>query len=235
MFSAYAILAKPEIFNSAIASIPRILLDGESEFMINMAEEFLNKNTYKNFLYMTMDNESEILRDLEMFLDVLRRLPKQGLTWEYHYWPQEDHTSTPYRSIYSGLRSIYAGWNQIPSDIIYLGLAEIKKYESSLNQNFGYDIGISPSALRVAGQELKNSNKFEEAISIFKYAIEKNPDDAMGYVKLGRAYEEKDMMLLAKDAFEKAYDIAVASSHPQVKWIKNFLDRTLENTEDIEN
>jgi predicted alpha/beta superfamily hydrolase len=234
MFAAYAVLAKPEIFNAAIASIPWIPFDGEKRYMINNIEKFLSQNEYRNFLYMTMDDESEILPDLEAFLHIFKKLTRQGLDWEYHYWPEEDHTSTPYRSIYSGLRALFKGWNQIPEDIAFKGLGEIKKHEASQKQKFGYDIGVSTAALRKAGQEHQRNNKYDEAIAIFKYAIEKQPGNAFAYVTLGRAYEENNMLQLAKEAFQKAYDLAVAAAEPQVKWIKNFLDGINQKIKDAE-
>jgi len=233
VFSAYAILAKPDIFNAAIASIPWIIYDQENRYMINHVEKFLKSNKYDNFLYMSMDNESVALPDLEIFINVLKKIPKQGLDWEYHYWPEEDHTSTPYRSICWGLRSLFKGWNQIPPDIAFKGLQAIKKHEASLNQKFGYEIGISTSALRISGQEQKRNNNYDEAIAIYKYAIEKSPNDAFAYVTLGRAYEENNRLQLAKEAFQKAYDLAVATSAPQVKWVKSFLDRINQKIKDI--
>ena len=150
--------------------------------------------------------------------------PKAGFAWEYYHWPEEDHTSTPYRSIYSGLRALYGDWYQIPDDVANKGLKEIKKYELLLNNKFGYDIGVSAFALRRAGNKFKRENKYDEAFEIFKYEIQKNPNDAFAYVTLGRAYEENNQLSLAKATFEKGYQIAVSTSHPQVLWVKNFLD-----------
>lgn len=228
MFAVYAILAKPDVFNAAIASIPWIKYDGENRYMINNVEDFLSNKEYSHFLYMTMDNESVILPDLKTFLNILKKIPRKGLEWEYHHWPEEDHTSTPYRSIYSGLRSLFGGWNHIPPDIAFRGLEEIKKYEEALNRKFGYAIGVSPPALRMAGQEHKRNKNYGEAISIFKYAIEKQPNNAFAYVSLGQAYEDNSQLELAKEAYEKGYKIALSTSHPQVKWVKNFLDRILQ-------
>jgi hypothetical protein len=90
--------------------------------MIRKVEDFLAANEYHNFLYITMDNEAFILHDLETFLDILKKFPQPGLDWEYQYWPDEDHWSTLYRSVYSGLRSLYKGRNQIPKEIIYKDL-----------------------------------------------------------------------------------------------------------------
>ena len=77
----------------------------------------------------------------------------------------------------------------------------------------------------MAGRENQNADRFDTAIAIYKYAIEKNPNDAFAYVTLGRAYEAADQLHLAKNAFEKGYQIAVTIEHPQMKWVKGFLDR----------
>jgi len=202
-------------------------------FRINNTDKFLDSNKYNSFLYMTMDNEFMILPDLEIFLNIFRKIPKKGLDWEYYYWPDEDHTSTPYRSIYTGLCSLFKGWNQIPPDIAFMGLEAIKKHEVFFNQKFGYEIGISTSALRIAGQEHQTNKNYDEAIAIYKYAVSKRPVDAMAFVTLGRAYEENNQLQSAKEAFQKAYDLAVESSHPQIKWIKNFLDRINQKLNEI--
>jgi predicted alpha/beta superfamily hydrolase len=225
MFAVHAILARPDVFHAAIASIPWVMYDGDQRFMTNNAERFLNAGKYRHFLYMTMDNESDLLPELDKFVHILKRHPREGFEWEYHYWPEEDHTSTPYRSIYAGLRAIYSGWNKIPVDAAWEGLEGIKNHEAALNKKFGYEIGVSTGALRMAGQENQNAGRFDTAVAIYQYVIDKNPEDAFAYVSLGRAYEAAGQFQKAKDAFEKAYQIAVQVSHPQTKWVKGFLDR----------
>lgn len=211
VFTAYVILAKPDVFNAGIAPIPWIIYDGENRYMINNAENFLGKNEYHNFLYMTMDNEFELLQDLKTLVNVLRRFPQQGLEWEYHFWPEEDHYSTGPRSIHSGLRSLFGGWNTIPVEVAHQGLEQIKRHEDSLNEKFGHDIEISLNALWWAGQGHMKSNQYDKAIAIFKYRVEKNPNDAFVYIDLGRAYEGDNQLKLAKQTYEKAYNIEVSS------------------------
>ena len=225
-FIVYAMFTQPELFQTGIASIPWVNYENQNRFIMDNADSILKKGKYhNNFLYMTMDNEAVLLPDLNTFIGILKDNPKPGLDWEYHHWPEEDHTSTPYRSIYSGLRALFKDWYQIPDEIADRGLDEIKAYEHTLNDRFGYDIGVSTSALGQAGARLKRENKYAEAIELFKYAIEKNPENAFGYVTLGRVYEENNQLILAKQSFEKGYQIAVSTSHPQVKWVKSYLDK----------
>jgi predicted alpha/beta superfamily hydrolase len=224
MFVAYAVLSRPALFNAGIASIPWITYDGENRFMLNNVKQFLETREYHNFLYMTMDDELDELPDFPLFVKILRENPVPGLDWEYYHWAEEDHTSTPYRSIYSGLRALFAGWSRVPEDVSAKGLKEIKQYELTLNEKFGYDIGVSGVALRLAGQSLQKQSKHKSAIAIYEYAVENDPDNAFAYVSLGRALEAGGQLERARDAFESAYRIAEATSHPQIKWIKNFLE-----------
>jgi predicted alpha/beta superfamily hydrolase len=224
MFVAYAILSRPALFNAGIASIPWIMYDGEDRFILNNVKQFLETREYNNFLYMTMDDELDVLPDFSMFVEIMRDNPVPGLDWEYHHWPEEDHTSTPYRSIYSGLRALYTTWSRIPEDVISKGVTEIRQYELTLNGKFGYNIGVSGVALRLAGQSLQKQSEYKRAIAIYEYATDKDPNNAFAYVSLGRALEADDQLKRAREAYEAAYRIAESTSHPQIKWIKNFLE-----------
>ncbi len=224
MFVTYAILSRPTLFNAGIASIPWIMYDGEERFMLNNVERFLETREYHNFLYMTMDDEVDLLPDFPLFVEILRENPVSGLDWHYYHWAEEDHMSTPYRSIYGGLRALYAPWSRIPEEAGAKGVEEIKRYEQTVNEKFGYGIGVSGTALRLAAQSLQEHSNYANAIAIYEYAAEKDPDNAFAYVSLGRAFEADDQLERAREAYESAYRIAEATSHPQIKWIKNFLD-----------
>lgn len=224
MFVTYAILSRPALFNSGIASIPWIMYDGEERFMLNNVERFLETREYRNFLYMTMDDELDLLPDFPLFVEIFRENPVSGLDWHFYHWPEEDHMSTPYRSIYSGLRALYAPWSRIPEEVSAKGVEEIKRYELTVNEKFGYDVGVSGAALRLAAQSLQEQANYASAIAIYEYATEKDPDNAFAYISLGRALEAADQLERAREAYESAYRIAEATSHPQIKWIKNFLD-----------
>jgi predicted alpha/beta superfamily hydrolase len=231
MFIAYTILSKPELFNAGIASIPWITYDGEERFILNSVKRFLETREYDNFLYMTMDDELDDLPDFPLFVGILRDNPVPGLGWEYRHWAEEDHSSTPYRSIYSGLRALYAAWNRIPEDVISKGMEEIRLYEATLKEQFGYDIGVSGSALQQAGQYLQKQSKYDSAIEVYEYAAEKDGDNAFAYVSLGRALEATNQLERAKEAYEAAYRLAEVTSHPQIKWIENFLDKVTKKIE----
>lgn len=225
MFCAYAILARPDVFNAAIASVPWITFDGKEQYMIKNTVRFLDEGEYRgHFLYMATDNEEELLPDLHMFTDILENNPKEGLDWEFYHWPEEDHYSTGQRAIYWGLRSLYRPWTAIPEEIAGGGLESVMSYEKSLTDRYGYDIGISYAGIRNAAQNLKNAGNYDTAIPLYKYAVTKRPDDAFAWVSLGRAYEESGQIDRAREAFETAYRIAVENSIPQVKWVKSFLD-----------
>ena len=227
VFTIYAVLARPDVFNAGLAPVPWIIYDNEKQYMIKHTESFLDKNDYQNFLYITMDNEYELVQDLKTLVDVLDKFPEPGLEWEYHFWPEEDHYSSGPRALHSGLRSLFRGWNTIPVHIAHQGLAPIKRHEQSLKKKFGYDIGLSMNALWWAAQGHLKSKQYDEAIAIYQYRVEKRPDDSFARVDLGIAYERNDQLDLAKRSYQKAYDIENSSAKTQPRYLKrirNFLD-----------
>ncbi len=226
LFATYAVLARPEVFDAGLASIPWVLFDGEERFMIANGKRFLEAGRHeRSFLFMTMDDESELLPELEAFVAVLRRHPSPGLRWEYRYWPEEDHHSTPYRTLYSGLRALYAPWSRIPDAVSEQGLEAIEEHEAALTTRFGYPIGISNTALRIAAQDLKGRGRAEEALAIFELACKRDPGRPFSWVALGRAYEEAGRLEAAIDVFRKAHALAVEQQHPQVGWVAGFVER----------
>ncbi len=50
--------------------------------------------------------------------------------------------------------------------------------------------------------------KFKEAIEMFQFHIQINPDAPYSYTGLGRAYEADGQLELAKEKFKKAYEMA---------------------------
>jgi predicted alpha/beta superfamily hydrolase len=231
MFVAYAVLSRPTIFNAGIASIPWIMYDNDDRFFLSNVERLLATREYNNVLYMTMDNEMDLLPDLPLFIDILRNNPIPGLDWEYHHWPEEDHASTPYRSIYSGLRCVFAPWGEIPEEVVGGGIAAVEEYEHTVNDRFGYDIGLSGTALRLAAQSLQKQSDHVGAIAIYEYAASRDPEDPYAQVSLGRALEANGQLERAQQVYEVAVRMAESQSAPQIKWIKSFLDNIKEKLE----
>jgi len=87
------------------------------------------------------------------------------------------------------------------------------------------------------GQEHIKNEQYDKAIDIFKYRVKKESNNSFFYIDLGIAYERDNQLQLAKETYEKAYNIEVSSSKPQIKRIKrikNFLDNINKKINEIE-
>jgi hypothetical protein len=226
MFAVYAVLHRPEVFDAAIASIPWVTYDGEERFLLRNAERFLSSAHHDGHaLFMAMDGEPDPLADLEALVGILRDHPRDGLRWTYRPWPEEDHTSTPHRAIHAGLRWIFDAWRTLPRETAAAGPEAVAAYERALAREYGFPLEVSPAGLRAAGQELAESGEPDRAIALFEL-------DAFALVTLGRALEEAGRLAEARTAFAEAHRLAAAQDHPQLRWVKGFLDRIEARPED---
>jgi len=123
-FALYAMLSKPEIFQTVLASSPWFpyeLSDKDADkygaecynhekgFILTSMEEFLNKRTNeKNFLFMSIGNEPGIMPYFDQALKILERKSPKGLTWKSSKWPDENHQSMLTYSLMAGLFARYS-------------------------------------------------------------------------------------------------------------------------------
>lgn len=103
----YALLSAPEVFNAYLASSPWLIYDGESKFLLKNAEKFLKKRTtQKNFLYLTVGNEPNLLPSIEAFNNILKKTAPKGLKWEYRVLKDENHNTMMGRCLQEGLQAL---------------------------------------------------------------------------------------------------------------------------------
>ena len=123
-FALYAILSKPGLFQTVLASSPWFpyeLSDEEADkygtecynhekgFIIKSMEEFLSKRANeKNFLFMSIGNEPELMPYFEQAINILERTSPKGLIWKSSKWLNENHQSMLLYSLTAGLLARYS-------------------------------------------------------------------------------------------------------------------------------
>jgi tetratricopeptide (TPR) repeat protein len=104
-------------------------------------------------------------------------------------------------------------------------MTAIKQYQTKLSGIFGYDIGINSMAIWIFCWKLMNEKKFKEAIEMFKFCVELNPNEPYVYTGLGRAYEENGQLELAKENFEIAFNMAKEQSKADLSRYSDAIER----------
>jgi len=225
-FGVYAMLARPDVFNACVTASPWIDFEGSSNYIEQNAASLLQEHSYEGrFLYMAAENDASLLPVLERLKGILEAGSPRGLNWEYHPFPDEDHSSIPVKTLFAGLRSLYRPWREVPPDVAAAGAEGLRAYRARLAAEFGYDMGLSFAALFSAGRNLLNEQDYEKAVGVFRLCIESHPERPFGYSWLGRSLESAGRLSEALEAFQDAFDTAARQRSPHMHVFQGDLDR----------
>jgi predicted alpha/beta superfamily hydrolase len=114
LFSVYALLNEPQLFNSYLAVDPSLWWD--NNFIEKVAREKLNAAAHAGKSLFITGRDAAGLK--EMGIDgmdtVLKNKAPKDLTWEIAGYPDEHHGSLRLKSVYDGLRFFYDGYIKQP-------------------------------------------------------------------------------------------------------------------------
>ncbi len=226
LFAVYTLLTKPKLFEAYIAVSPSLHWD--NLLVLKKAMKlFKSKLSLKKFLYMTMGNETrDMLLSIKNFSKILREKAPRNLKWHYEYMKKEDHGSTPHRSIYNGLETLYPGW-RLPQKSFMAGLKSIQKHYKGLSKKYGYHIPVPEYELNRLGYSLLSRKEMGKAVDIFKNNVELYPGSPNVYDSLGEAYEAANQLEEAKKNYEIACKKANEIAYPQNEIFKIHLLRVM--------
>ena len=226
LFAVYTLLTKPELFDAYIAISPSLHWD-DLLVLKKAVNLFKRKLSFKKFLYMTMGHETnDMLVSIKNFCKILKKKAPPGLKWHYTFMKNEDHGSTPHRSIYDGLEALYPGW-RLPQKRFLAGLKSIEKHYKGLSKKYGYDIPIPEYELNRLGYTLLGRKEIKKALDIFKHNVELYPGSPNVYDSLGEAYENANHLEEAKKNYEMAFRKANEVAYPNSEVFKRHLLRVM--------
>jgi enterochelin esterase-like enzyme len=205
MFCGYALLTRPNIFRAALASSPWLIYDGEEQFFLKNAENWLDEHEYgNNFLFFTGGNQPELVPSMKQLVWLLEGTAPEGLRWQYDPMVKADHGALVSKTLFAGLKELYGDWATIPDSVMAGGPPALRRYRNGLASRYGYDIGFSRLSLNRYGWNLKQEGKLEEAKAIFEYYIEAFPNAPHAYGSLGKTYEDLGEFGKARECYQRA-------------------------------
>ncbi len=218
LFTIYSLLKHQHLFANYLAIDPSLDWDGQK--LLNEAEGLLTTQKYENkSLFMslsgqlnmqdskvTIDNVMQYTTELTMFArsniafsNVVRQNAKNGLSFEWKFYPRDLHGTIPFPSIMDGLISLFK-WYQWENtdkfnspDTPKEELLSIIKYrEKKLKDHFGYSEPPYPEEiLNMSGYMNMDMEPFEKAKMYFELAIEYYPESANSFDSMADYYERK--------------------------------------------
>ncbi|QTE39659.1 alpha/beta hydrolase-fold protein [Mucilaginibacter gossypii] len=182
LFALYAKETDPLLFPGMILSSP-VTTD---RLLANLAR-FLNFNhPYNGKMFVGIGNENTSKVDL--LVANLKRQAPVWFNWANQYYPDENHFTAPYKTVFDGLKFIYWDWFIDYYENDNLTMPAIDARFQKLSDEFGYKMTPSEEFLNNCGYYQLRLNHIKNAVSIFSENVKKHPASFNAYDSLGEAY-----------------------------------------------
>jgi predicted alpha/beta superfamily hydrolase len=235
LFTIYTLINHPELFSNYVAIDPSLDWDGQK--LLAEAQDKLSSNSYKGkSLFMSLGGQlhmqdSKVTIDNVMqdksgstlfarsniaFSEIAEKNDKNGLAFDWKFYPNDLHGTISFPSIMDGLITVFEWYQMENIDKINSfetskeELSEIIKYRSQkLKDHFGYSEPPYPEELlNISGYMNMDMNQMEKAKMYFEFAIEYYPQSKNAYDSMADYYERNGDNDNAIKFVTKAFEIS---------------------------
>jgi tetratricopeptide (TPR) repeat protein len=234
LFTMYTLFNYPDLFTAYIAGSPWFQFN-DQYWLKNIEKMAKVRKADDKFLFMTVGKD-----EAELTLDTFKALEKwmndnpfAGLSWK-SIWVEGDHGSMVGRNIYDGLQFIFSGWRPSNEAIMNADLNEIKNYLKTrlakwAKYGFDEDDILPEQMVNRLGYYLLQTKKFENAVEIFSYNIERFPKSFNAHDSLAEAY----MIMGDKENAIKYYKLAAELNPGDTDYAKRVLKNSMDKLREL--
>jgi uncharacterized protein len=204
LYVLYNFLLYPDLFNAYIAASP--MLNWCTDFFINKTKSFLKDNPGLNKkLYISYGDLDyvEVLSHIKDYEGLLQAFPA-NLKWKMEMVENTGHV--PSITLNNALLFFFSGIT-LTNDIKKYSVPEMISYYDKLSGEYGFTVIPGADALFDIAMDLKNEKRYDEAIDRFKFLISLYPASETYFFYLGKTYQEKGDIVLAKENYNKSLSI----------------------------
>lgn len=210
-----AFLQKPELFNAYIANSPFFAMDRGEHKLTEKLSSFLQKDQPKHhFIYSSIGDEPTLLPRYQKFIDGLQTSKDQSLHWHSAIFEDEEHMSTPARTLNPALQFIFAKQRVMPaSELAQQGPQAIRQhFERMSKEVYGYPVSAANSLNRLGYHLIYFEKDLPKAIKVFENNANWYPDSAPALDALAFAYSRNKEYEKAIEISNKAISLVPAES-----------------------
>jgi predicted alpha/beta superfamily hydrolase len=240
LFTIYTLLKHPHLFANYLAIDPS--LDWDNQKLLNKAEEVLSTQKYENkSLFMSLSGQlhmqnstitiDNVMQDTTYFTlfarsnitfsKLVRQNAKNGLSFDWRFYPNDIHGTIPFPSISDGLISLFEWYQMENTDKINSFdtskeelLNIIKHREQKLKDHFGYSEPPYPEELlNMSGYMNMDMQQTEKAKMYFELSIEYYPESANASDSMADYYEAQGDFTNAIKYVNKAFALSGNESY----------------------
>ena len=221
-FIGYTLLAEPDLFDAFLAVSPYLMF--AENLVVNKSAENLKPFKDTKYFYMTVGNEARYFETLEEYASIMKEKAGESVEFKYVKMPEEDHGTTPYLTVFSGLKFIFSGWG-LPPEMMQKDLAAIDAHYKKVSEKYGIEVATPELIINALGYRYLQASDFENAIATFKQNVERYSGSANVYDSLGEAFENNGEAEQAAKNYEKAVKLGEKNGDPNLPVYKTNLER----------
>ncbi len=221
-FIGYTLLAKPKLFDAYLAVSPAMMY--ADNYVVKEASAKLKPFKDTKYFYMTVGNEDRYFESLEEYASIMKEKAGESVEFKYVKMLEEDHGTTPYITVFSGLKFIFAGW-QLPREMLQEDLEDIDNHYMQVSLRYGIDVQTPEAVINALGYGYLQAEDFDKAIATFQTNVERYPGSANVHDSLGEAYEKHGLPEQAAASYQKAVSLGEKNGDVNVPVYKTNLER----------
>ena len=200
-FAGYALLAEPDLFDAYLAVSPALMF--ADNYVVNETSEKLKPFRDTKYFYMTVGNEKQYFEALDQYASIMNEKAGERMEFKYVKMMDEDHGTTPYLTVFSGLKFIFSDL-VLPLELLRADIDAIDDHYRKASKKYGMEASTPEFAINALGYNYIRMGDLEKAIATFKANVERYPGSANVYDSLGEAYERNGKPGLASENYKKA-------------------------------
>jgi len=204
-FASYALIAKPKLFDGYIAVSP-YLMYADNHMVKESQSKLKAKYNKQKYFYMTVGNEENYFKPLDEFATAMKTKSANAIKFKYDKFMDENHGTTPYLSVFHGLKFVFSDW-QLPLVTFAKGLTAMDEHYAEISLKYGFDVETPENQINRLGYNYLQNKDFDNAIMVFKENVKRYPKSANVYDSLGEAFENNKQLKLAKKNYEMAFKL----------------------------
>jgi tetratricopeptide (TPR) repeat protein len=137
---------------------------------------------------------------------------------------EEDHGTTPYFTLFSGLKFIFKGY-QLPQEMLQADLETIDDHFELISKRYGIKVKTPELVINALGYRYLQQEDYDNAKAVFKENIARYPKSANVYDSMGEALENTGDMEKAAKHYQKAVELGEKNGDPNLSVYKTNLKR----------
>ncbi len=212
LFATHALLVRPEVFDAYISISPSLWWNDRAP--VKQARATIEQQPWAGrFLYMTLGDELGMLPPVSALAVVFNDWAPEGFDWQFNWMKNETHQSIPHRTTYDALEWLFMEY-RVPRDLIALGLGGLELHYAAVSERY-YEMDVPEAAIDQLGGDYASQGEMPMAIEAFTLNVERFPESANAYHRLGRAYGWAGEFELSLENYERAYRMTEGTQHPR--------------------